>query len=170
VQEEALDSWGWTPLHYAAWHNKIQMVELLLSHGASVDATDSEASQQHAAYIARFSPHGCSWPSSQGPVHAVFVQGATPLALAACTNRTALTELLMLRGANPAPLVAAVRQSNNTVVQKHLNVLESIMFAICAIAVDSSLCAPLSWKKVHSRGSQTFNQSVCQPAGQSSKQ
>ncbi len=54
VQEEAFDSWGWTPLHYAAWHNKIQMVKLLLSHGASVDAKDSEASQQDAAYIARF--------------------------------------------------------------------------------------------------------------------
>lgn len=54
MQEEALNSWGWTPLHYAAWHNKIQMVKLLLSHGASIDAKDSEASQHHAAYIAGF--------------------------------------------------------------------------------------------------------------------
>ena len=54
MQEEALNSWGWTALHYAAWHNKIQMVELLLCHGATVDAKDSEASRQDAAYIARF--------------------------------------------------------------------------------------------------------------------
>ena len=56
MQERGLNSWGWTPLHYAAWHNKIQVVELLLSHGASVDVKDSEASQQDAAYIVRFQP------------------------------------------------------------------------------------------------------------------
>ncbi len=37
MQEETLSSWGWTLLYFAAWHNKIQMVELLLSHGASVE-------------------------------------------------------------------------------------------------------------------------------------
>ena len=140
MQEEVLDSWGWTPLQYAAWHNKIQMVELLLSHGASVDATDSEASQQHAAYIARSHHMAAADPALRVLLKAVFVQGATPLALAACTNHIALTELLMSHGANPAPLVKAVRQSNNTGMQKNT----SIMFAICAIAVDSSPCAPLS--------------------------
>ncbi|KAL0022891.1 hypothetical protein WJX77_004196 [Trebouxia sp. C0004] len=46
VQEEALGSWDWTLLCYAAWHDKIQMVELLLSHGASADVKDSKACQQ----------------------------------------------------------------------------------------------------------------------------
>jgi len=44
MQAKALSRRGWTPSHYAAWHNKIQMVELLLSHGALVDVKDSEAS------------------------------------------------------------------------------------------------------------------------------
>ena len=43
MQAKALSRRGWTPLHYAAWHNKIQMVKLLLSHGALVDVKDSEA-------------------------------------------------------------------------------------------------------------------------------
>ena len=31
---------GWTPLHHAAMHSHKDMVKLLLSHGADVNATD----------------------------------------------------------------------------------------------------------------------------------
>lgn len=40
AQDKALRSWGWTPLHHAALHNHMDMVKLLLSHGADVNATD----------------------------------------------------------------------------------------------------------------------------------
>lgn len=40
AQDEALNSWGRTPLHHAAFHSQMDMVKLLLSHGAAVNATD----------------------------------------------------------------------------------------------------------------------------------
>ena len=40
AQDDTWVSEGWTPLHYAAWVDDIDMAELLLSHGANVDAAD----------------------------------------------------------------------------------------------------------------------------------
>ena len=50
----------------------------------------------------------------------VFVQDATPLALAAHKNHVSLTELLLLRGPNPAPVVLKVCLSKHTVMQQQL--------------------------------------------------
>lgn len=43
-QVESLSSWGWTPLHYAAYRNQIEMTKLLLSHNAGISTADSEVS------------------------------------------------------------------------------------------------------------------------------
>ena len=43
-KEEEDGSWGWTPLHWAALHNQVEVVQLLLSHGADIDAVDCKAS------------------------------------------------------------------------------------------------------------------------------
>lgn len=42
AQDAALSRWGWTPLHRASLHDHVDMVKLLLSHGAGKDAADSE--------------------------------------------------------------------------------------------------------------------------------
>ena len=44
AEEEGHGNWGWTPLHRAALHNQIEVVKLLLSHGADIDAADCKAS------------------------------------------------------------------------------------------------------------------------------
>ena len=41
VQDDGLRRWGWTPLHCALLHDHIDMVKLLLAHGAAVEAVDN---------------------------------------------------------------------------------------------------------------------------------
>ena len=44
VQGEAQE---WTPLHHAALRGHMDMVKLLLSHGANIDARDRAVGPQH---------------------------------------------------------------------------------------------------------------------------
>ena len=34
--------WGWTPLHFAAWHNQTSIVQLLLNRGANPNVPNDE--------------------------------------------------------------------------------------------------------------------------------
>lgn len=47
TQNKVLCRWKWTALHHAAWHSHTDVVKLLLSHGAAVDATDRAVGPQH---------------------------------------------------------------------------------------------------------------------------
>lgn len=44
--------WGGTPLHWAAWFGRVAMVRLLLSHGAHVNARDSQYGSSPIAWAA----------------------------------------------------------------------------------------------------------------------
>ena len=65
------DDLGYTPLHYAAKHDHYKIAELLINHGADVNANDEERI------------------------------GETPLAVAVRSASPGLVELLLQKGADP---------------------------------------------------------------------
>ena len=57
ILEESADvdkstEWGWTPLHFAAWHNQLTIVQLLLERGADPNKTNEE--MQTPLHLAAF--------------------------------------------------------------------------------------------------------------------
>ncbi|HYW31472.1 MAG TPA: ankyrin repeat domain-containing protein [Gemmatimonas sp.] len=54
------DPWGGTPLHWAAWHGRLEMVRLLLPKGAEVNRRDSQYGSSPIAWAAHGSTNACS--------------------------------------------------------------------------------------------------------------
>lgn len=111
-----LDREGYTPLAYAARAGNLEIVELLVKSGASVDRTDEyagwtplmqAANQRHAAVVRYLLNHGAN-------PNAVTRTGKTPLLAAlegslfsfgAAGDRGATVRSLLEKGADPEPLL-----------------------------------------------------------------
>ena len=123
---EAVDIYGWTPLHWAVRRNDTQSVETLLSHGANpfVETGDDQASPIHLA--ARADSASCVQLLLQARYKGKAVEmngwdqrGRTPLRIAAGNNCVACTALLIQMGAeidnldrqNETALLSAVYES-----------------------------------------------------------
>ena len=96
---------GWTPLHSAAGEGEAACVELLLQHGAHIDAADSEgvtalhraASGDHVACAKLLLAHG----TRIDPPLLTAKEKRTPLHYAARAGATAVAVLLVQSGLNP---------------------------------------------------------------------
>ena len=47
IHANKLDDYGYTPLHFAAQHNNIEIMELLLANGAHPDGLGNDRSKKH---------------------------------------------------------------------------------------------------------------------------
>lgn len=95
---------GWTPLHLAAAFGTPETVDLLLQHGAQVDAVSKNPQRNqplHAALALGRNPETVRILLSHGAdPNATQVGGFTPLFSAATANRRDLAELLIDHGAH----------------------------------------------------------------------
>lgn len=67
-----------------------------------------------ASISARDTPLPCARLCISARHTRMLMQGATPLAVTVCCNHKPLTELLLVKGASPSPVVRLVSQSNFT--------------------------------------------------------
>lgn len=95
---------GWTPLHLAAAFGTPESVDLLLQHGAPVDAVSKNPQRNqplHAALALGRNPETVRLLLAHGAdPNATQVGGFTPLFSAAGANRRDLAELLIEHGAH----------------------------------------------------------------------
>lgn len=95
---------GWTPLHLAAAFGTPESVDLLLQHGALVDAVSKNPQRNqalHAALALGRNPETVRLLLAHGAdPNATQVGGFTPLFSAASANRRDLVELLIEHGAH----------------------------------------------------------------------
>lgn len=116
VTLRSLEPAGWTPLHYAAYHNKLEYTQLLIARRAEIDA---------AAQISGDTPlHACARRGDRcadaviallkanADIHAPCARGArTPLHLAASMGNLRLIRILIAWGARPNQLASFVGDS-----------------------------------------------------------
>lgn len=94
------DTWGCTPLHFAAVGGSMAISTELLNRGVDVDALDAnEETPLHFAARAGHSPICDLLLGSGAKIDAVNVQGMTPLVLAGRANAESACRLLSDRGA-----------------------------------------------------------------------
>ena len=95
---------GWTPLHLAAAFGTPQVVDLLLQHGAQIDAVSKNPQRNqalHAALALGRDPETVHLLLAHGAdPNATQVGGFTPLFSAATANRQDLVEMLIESGAH----------------------------------------------------------------------
>lgn len=97
------DTWGCTPLHFAAVGGSVAIGTELLKRGVDVDALDaSEETPLHFAARAGHAPICELLLGSGANIDAVNVEGMTPLVLAGHENADAACRLLADRGAGVA--------------------------------------------------------------------
>ncbi|KAL8723155.1 MAG: hypothetical protein Q9225_000496 [Loekoesia sp. 1 TL-2023] len=123
---EAVDTYGWTPLHWAVRRDDAHALDILLRHGANpfVETGDDQASPIHLA--ARADSASCVQRLLQARYQGKAVEingwdqrGRTPLRIAAGNNCVACTVLLIQMGAeidnpdrqNETALLSAVYES-----------------------------------------------------------
>jgi hypothetical protein len=97
--KDALDR---TPLHLAAFHGRVEIIDLLIAQGADVNARDLTAMPPlHAAVIAgRQGAAVQMLLDRHADLHAINEEGQTALHLAAATGQPQLTKFLIERGAD----------------------------------------------------------------------
>jgi ankyrin repeat protein len=96
----------WTPLHWASYHGKLDIVRLLIDHGATMNAKTS-SSEPHCTpcLLAKYESRGDGTRVTQlllergADVKAQDINGETPLYLAACFGKVELARVLLDHGA-----------------------------------------------------------------------
>ena len=100
---DAVNSTGWTPLHWAAMHDHHDIVEFLLRSNANVNAVDHLTPGRTPLHVAAMHGHHDIVElllRSNANIDAVYSYGQTPLHLAAWENRGDIINLLLRSGAN----------------------------------------------------------------------
>jgi len=97
----ARDSWGWTPLHEAAFENRIDVAKQLLENSANLDSTDNEgetalhwAARENSVGVAKLLLENSANVDSTGD------DGQTALHWAAWKNSVDVAKLLLGKSAN----------------------------------------------------------------------
>ncbi|XP_015250018.1 PREDICTED: ankyrin repeat domain-containing protein 50-like [Cyprinodon variegatus] len=159
VPLESRDSEGRTALHVASWQGSVEIVDLLLKHGANPNAQDSEG---------RPPLHSVAWTGHEQVGHRLLAannviidlachQGATPLSIAAQEGHFNIVKMLLENGANPnhidkygrSPVKVAGKNGHVTVVR----LLESYgAKPYIGLLHNSSTVSPLKPNKILSSG------------------
>ncbi|MEQ2157719.1 hypothetical protein GOODEAATRI_004652 [Goodea atripinnis] len=127
VPLESRDSEGRTALHVASWQGSVEIVDLLLKHGANPNAQDTEG---------RPPMHSVAWTGHNKVGHRLLAsnsvnidlpchQGATALSIAAQEGHVNIVKMLLEKGANPnhidkygrSPVKVAAKHGHATVVR-----------------------------------------------------
>ena len=113
------DARGWTPLHNAAFNGQTKMIQLLLAHGATVDATDKDGATPLHVAATTDNPDAIEALLQGGAqISALDHQGETPLQKAAEAGSLPATEVFLRHHASteergskgpPALNIAALR-------------------------------------------------------------
>ncbi|XP_012723981.2 ankyrin repeat domain-containing protein 50 isoform X1 [Fundulus heteroclitus] len=127
VPLESRDPEGRTALHVASWQGCVEIVDLLLKHGANPNAQDTEG---------RPPVHSVAWTGHRKVGHRLLAansvnidlachQGATALSIAAQEGHVDIVKMLLEKGANPnhidkygrSPVKVAGKHGHVTIVQ-----------------------------------------------------
>jgi len=102
------DTWGCTPLHFAAIGGSVSIGKELLDHGADIDARDaSDETPLHFAARAGYGPFCELLLNAGANADAVNMEDMTPLIVAGHANAEAACRLLTEHGAGVADLTDA---------------------------------------------------------------
>ncbi|XP_067372481.1 ankyrin repeat domain-containing protein 50 isoform X2 [Channa argus] len=103
VPLESRDSEGRTALHVASWQGCIEMVDLLLKHGANINAQDTAGRPpiHSVAWTGHAEVGHCLLQASGVNIDLACHQGATALSIAAQEGHANIVGMLLQRGANP---------------------------------------------------------------------
>ncbi|KAM4558014.1 uncharacterized protein ankrd50l isoform 2-T2 [Odontesthes bonariensis] len=103
VPLESQDSVGRTSLHVAVWHGYVEIVYLLLKHGANPNAQDTAGRppMHSVAWMGHTKVGHCLLETNEVNVHLACHQGATALSIAAQEGHANIVIMLLERGANP---------------------------------------------------------------------
>lgn len=117
-----LDAYGYSALHYAAQHNHVQIVELLLSKGCPVDANSCGATPLHRASYSG-STEACRLLLVAGAdvnsVDTSFHDHGTPLHKGYSGGHVEVVTLLLQHGANPSLLDATGKTPQQLLRKMH---------------------------------------------------
>jgi thiamine pyrophosphate-dependent acetolactate synthase large subunit-like protein len=117
-----LDAYGYSALHYAAQHNHIQIVQLLLTKGCPADANSCGATPLHRASYAG-STEACRLLLVAGAdvnsIDTSFNDHGTPLHKAYSGAHVEVVKLLLQHGADPLLLDAAGKTPEQLLKKKH---------------------------------------------------
>ena len=117
-----LDAYGYSALHYAAQHNHLQIVELLLTKGCSVDGNSCGATPLHRAAYAGSTDACRLLLKAHADVNVMdtsFSDNATPLHKAYSGGHVEIVNLLLQHGANPTLLDAQGKCPEQLLKKKH---------------------------------------------------
>ena len=139
-----------TPLHSAAARGDKAMIELLLQHGAQIDAVDI-LGRQPAHLAAARNAQALELLLDHGAELEPLTYASTPLAMAAQHGRLEALKLLLARGANPdcvprggqSALVAAVNAGNVSIVKLLLRPGDGAQFGQALFSATRSNNLPL---------------------------
>ena len=117
-----LDAYGYSALHYAAQHNHLQIVELLLGKGCPVDGNSCGATPLHRAAYAGSTEACRLLLKAHADVNAMdtsFSDNATPLHKAYSGGHVDIVNLLLQHGATPTLLDAQGKHPEQLLKKKH---------------------------------------------------
>ncbi|XP_034042115.1 ankyrin repeat domain-containing protein 50 [Thalassophryne amazonica] len=125
---ESRDSEGRTALHVASWQGSVDMVQLLLLHGANLNAQDTEGRPplHSVAWTGHAEVGRCLLEATDINVDLSCKQhGATALSIAAQEGHADIVMMLLEKGANPnhidkygrSPVKVAVKHRHFTIVK-----------------------------------------------------
>lgn len=118
LRQRSADPPGWTPLHFAAYHNKVDYTKLLITRGAEIGAKAQFSGDTPLLACARRGDRCAevviALLRANADLHATCTRGArTPLHLAASMGNVQLMRIFLDWGARPTQRADFVQQGHN---------------------------------------------------------